>query len=270
MSTTSRSTDPTRTQTLRRKYASRLRAEFGDINTQIRAGIADRDVLGLRNEALAAPLPSQFPRRQDRQIETFSAWLDRQLEQGPLETISRGENTYVRSAYSRGYEQAATELRKRGVDVSETDLGETFNRGVRRETLQTIYTRDYSDLEGITAEVSKQSTRALTNGLVEGQNPRTIARSITDRVDKIGKTRATALARTSVIDAYAAGSLDRYERLGVSEVTGNAEVATWLTAGDARVCPECRALGGNTYTLDEARGKIPQHVRCRCTWLPVV
>jgi hypothetical protein len=40
------------------------------------------------------------------------------------------------------------------------------------------------------------------------------------------------------------------------------------TAGDDRVCKICLAAAEDTYTLDEARGLLPLHPRCRCAWQP--
>lgn len=294
---TSRS-DPTRTKTTRRRYAQKLRGRFAEINTEIRAGVADRDVFGLSEsdtgtdilggEALADPLPNTFPRRTDQQIETFDEWLKRQQRDEVLDVISRNGNTYVKSGYKRGLKHAEARLREQGVDVPSEDIEELFNRGIHRDTLEILYTSDYSDLEGITAEVSKQSNRVLTEGFAQGYNPNKMARELTDRVDKIGKTRATTLARTSVIDAHAQATLNRYEELGTDTVTIKAE---WSTAGDNRVCPICQTLEGRVMTIQEARTetfrysagadepsslsgeypiKPPAHPRCRCSILPVI
>jgi hypothetical protein len=39
--------DPSKTTTIQRQYAQKLRGRFDDIRTEIRRGIGDRDVLGL-------------------------------------------------------------------------------------------------------------------------------------------------------------------------------------------------------------------------------
>jgi SPP1 gp7 family putative phage head morphogenesis protein len=272
--------DPTRTVTLRDRYAARLRGRFGAINTEIRAGVRDRDVFGLQNsgEALASPLPSRFPERQDRQIETFDAWLQRQMDAEVLTAISSDENQFVRSGYEAGLRHADTAARADGVDVPDGDVFATIERPIHRDELQLAYTRDYSELEGITQAVSQQSTRTLAEGLAAGEGPRDIARRLTDRVDAIGKTRATALARTSVIDTFNSAALARYEELGIDGVTVQAE---WKTAGDNRVCDICQSLEGRTWSIEEARSetvdvaghsdipvKPPAHPRCRCAIIP--
>jgi SPP1 gp7 family putative phage head morphogenesis protein len=266
--------DPTRTKTVRRTYAQRLRGGFADINTEVRRGVRERDVFGLEQgetegETTAAvnPIPSMFNRRQDRQIETFEDWLDRMQEENVLDVIGRNENRFIESGYERGLKHANGSLRRAGITPDETDVGVVIRRPVHRDTLQTIYTRDFSDLENITGEVSTQVTREITEGFAAGEGPADIARRITDRVDRIGKTRATVMARTSVIDAHAAATLNRYEEHDAVEgVTVQAE---HVTAGDTRVCPECAALEGQVYTLQEARGVIPVHPRCRCAFRPI-
>ena len=48
----------------------------------------------------------------------------------------------------------------------------------------------------------------------------------------------------------------------------------WLTAGGpvgfgpGKVGPRCNAIKGKVLKIAEARGKIPLHTRCRCTWIP--
>jgi len=274
-------TDPTGTTTTRRRYARRLRGAFGRISAAVWESVVDNDVFGLREEGLADPLsPGRFPRREDKQIETFDAWLKRQQRQDVLSIIDRNDNQFVRAAYDKGARDAGARLRAAGVDVPIEGIESSFALPVHRDTLQRLYTSDYSDLEGITAEVSKQSNRVLATGFARGETPTTIARDLTDRIDAVGKTRATTLARTSVIDAHAEGALARYERYS-DQIDGVTVEAEWQTAGDDRVCSTCQALEGRTFTIKEARTetvtidgsdvpiKPPAHPRCRCAILPV-
>lgn len=261
--------DPTRTKTLRKRYAQKLRVGFSDINTEIRRGVRDRDVFGLDvgGDALADRVPSFRFTTDDQKSEEFLRWLRQQQEQDVLQTISTDRNTWVESAYSRGVQHADTTARQAGVEVPTRPIEATLRQPVHRDTLQLLYTRNFEALEGITNEVSRQVGRELTQGFAEGVNPDEMARRITDRVDKIGKTRATTLARTEIINAHSTATLERYDELGVEEVGVKAE---FTTAGDLRVCPECAALEGEVLKVEEAKGLIPLHPNCRCAWLPVV
>lgn len=60
---------------------------------------------------------------------------------------------------------------------------------------------------------------------------------------------------------------ERAERI-LEEVAGSGVEV--LTAGDDLVCEECEDIAsGGPYTLDEARGLIPAHPNCRCSFVPV-
>jgi SPP1 gp7 family putative phage head morphogenesis protein len=94
-----------------------------------------------------------------------------------------------------------------------------------------------------------------------------IAAEMLDKIDNLTETRALTLARTEVIHAHAEGQLDQFTDLGVEEVGVEAEFST---AGDDLVCPECEALEGQSFPVEEAHGIIPVHPNCRCTWIPKI
>ena len=107
--------------------------------------------------------------------------------------------------------------------------------------------------------------RILSDGLIKGEGPAKIARSLTDNIKKMTRTRANVIARTEIIHAHAEGQLDSFQRLNIEEVSAMVE---WSTAGDDRVCEQCLSLEGETFTIEEARGQIPLHPNCRCAWMP--
>jgi SPP1 gp7 family putative phage head morphogenesis protein len=263
--------DPSRTKTLRKEFGQRLRGVFARINSQAREDIVQKDKLGIRNSLVANRPPNPVHdlsfETDDRKVEAFRNWLRDQERRGRVDVFTRNDNSYIRSAYGRGVKHADAKLREQGAELPERDIQEAFNRPIHQEQLQTLYTRTFTEWEGVAEATNQQISRELADGLAQGENPTKIARRISDRVDKIGKTRATTLARTEVIRSHADATLNRYEELGVEKVAGEAE---FQTAGDSRVCPICAGLNGDVYTLKDARGLIPVHSLCRCAWLPVV
>lgn len=282
--------DPTGTATLREKYAQRLRGAYDDLRAVVRRGIDERDIFGLRTDVLAdVPDPPPFPFATDeRKVERFMEWLERQQDRGVLEVIDEDENVWIRQAYARGVQDADRALNASGVQVAEQDLQAMFNMPVHRSSLEQLFTRNFENLRDINAVTADQIREELTDGFSRGLGPRDIARNVTDRIDKIGKHRATVLARTEVINAHADATLNRYEDFGVTRVTVRAE---WLTAGDDRVCPICGSLEGEVFTTTEARTgtfnfepgeadpehlagdypvKPPSHPQCRCRLIPSV
>jgi SPP1 gp7 family putative phage head morphogenesis protein len=177
-------------------------------------------------------------------------------------------NEYVRYSYFRGLDFAEDALKSQGFVGEDIDIMNTFNMPVHRDALALIYQRQYNGLKGITDEVDKQVSRVLAEGFAAGENPRTIARTINDRVDKIGVTRGRTLARTEIIRTYNEATLNRFEQI----LGGDGSVqlyAEFSTARDSRVCPICAALEGTTFRIKDAHNVIPQHPNCRCAWVPV-
>lgn len=259
-------TDPTRTKTLRGKYAQRLRGRYGEIIRLIFEAVRDRDVLGLKTEALATPAPNFDFKSLDEKADGFAEWIEGALDDEVFSLVERDGNQYIKSATQRGIKQAQTDMRQAGYDVPDEDPARLMYTPVHSEKAQLLYSRNYRELQGINQAVGKEISRELTDGLTEGRGVPEIARSLADRVDKVGKTRATTLAHTEIIHAHAEAKLDTYERLGLDEVAAQVEIST---AGDRRVCDLCRALKGRKLPIDEARALIPRHPRCRCTWKPI-
>lgn len=271
-----RRVDPTRTATLRRQFAADMTRRFRRIEKLVRRVVGEDDALLLstRPRTLqASPPPFNFP-TDAAKIEGFTAWLREQVEAEVLEvqqvaglTQSRWSDVYIRSAYAKGVEHADGVLKQHGVTPPADLLGETFNKPIHADKLVSLYTRTFSELRGITAAMDQQISRVLSDGLARGLNPNEMARTIADRIDKVGIHRARVLARTEIIRSHAESSLNRYAEAGVREVVASVE---FQTAGDDRVCEQCAGLEGTRYTIEEARGVIPVHPQCRCAWVPVV
>jgi SPP1 gp7 family putative phage head morphogenesis protein len=124
--------------------------------------------------------------------------------------------------------------------------------------------RVFTELKNVTETLATKLSRRLTDGLVQGQNPRTIAKGMVVDLGMASR-QAETIARTEIIRAHAEGAIDHYEELGVTELGVMVE---WSTAGDGRVCPLCRALEGIVITTKEAHGMFPRHPNCRCTPVP--
>lgn len=262
-----RYSDPTHTQTLQKAYGRRLRSGFGQITTVIREWVEEDD--GLELTAVAHPEDDRYQFLTDPQkVGQFEQWLQDAQEQEVLELINRDGNRYVRKAYQKGLENAERDLARQGITDTDdaTDAIALIDQPVHARTLQQLYTRNYDTLEGITEDVADEVREVMTEGFAEGLNPREMGRNIRDRVDTVGKHRATVLARTEVVNAHNEAALTRYEQVAGpnARVQVNAEI---LTAGDRRVCPICEPRDGEVMTIQEARGSAGPiyHPQCRCT-----
>lgn len=260
--------DPDVQETLRR-----LREQIRDAQVD---GDHDR-VRELAREFIGTDGRFNFPSDASR-MQAFSSWLE-EAEQGGIIEVTRGadgtplerggwQETYVNRSYRKGIRQADQRLAQEGVDVpDDPNLGRIVQVPIHRRKLELLFTRNFTELEGITEASAQQMRRELAEGLAQGENPRKVATRLNDRVDNVGVHRSRLLARTEIIRAHAESTLTRYEQFGIEGVAGKAELAT---AGDSRVCAICAGLEGQVFSVEEARGVIPLHPQCRCTWIPVV
>lgn len=267
--------DPTRTKSLRSDYSGKLFKRFRETKGDIRTAVVDLDVFGLSDgpPRMLADLPDrgafQFKTNPEK-IKAFQDWLDTAFKQNVLEPADslsgQWQGDYVRRSYASGVKQATRFLKKAGVPVEEEPMQRVFNTPIHKRKLRMLYKRNFDALQKITRAVDGDISRILTGGLSQGWNPRRMASKLNEQVDDIGIVRARTMARTEVVHAHNEAALNRYEELGVKEVTAKVE---WLTAGDSRVCPRCLSMRGTRYTVEEAHGILPLHPNCRCTWLPL-
>lgn len=231
---------------------------------------------------LAVPQPREFQFLTDaNKVKAFRDWLKEQVRLrilSPSKDADPGKpwtGKYIESAYKKGRTNAFVKTKQKQaledqgfVDKAQADFLKTaFGQPETTRKIELLATRSFTELEGITEAMGQKLNRVLSNGMVEGLGAREIAKQMVDEIDGITNQRALVLARTEVIHAHAEGQLDSFTELGVEEVGVEAE---WSTAGDDRVCPECEAMEGKTFSMDEAHGMIPLHPNCRCTWIPSI
>jgi len=280
--------DPTNTAQLRRSFVKEVRRRFGTVRGNIRELVGyERDAFGLRQDAALADASDveQFASRPTK-VRKFAQWLREQFRDNVLEPVSRrevknGEHwtaSYIRAAANRGWKNGAGRLQSEGVAVATDGVEDVFNAPIARRQLRKLYTRAYENLQSVTREAAPQVRDILTKGLAEGKNPRELARVLTKEVRTIQHTRAETLARSEIIHSHAEETLTRYEQAGET-VVGHGE---WATSGLQNVCPFCRRLGGESFTVEEMRNTLvefrgqiyrlapPSHPNGVCTILPNV
>ena len=232
-----------------------------------------------------------FPLDEEK-LDGFSEWLAEAMDAMILEVVrgpggrisyrSGWQDLYVRAAYARGVDTANERLAEAGMaDVTVPELGtpddvvvpreilaDVFNRPLHVQALGALYSRNFTELQGVTQATAQQMSRVLAEGLGQGLGPEKISTLLAGRIDAIGIRRARLIARTEIIRAFADATLLRYQEAGIREVVGAVEL---LTARDDRVCPICRFLEEQgPVSIEEAKGVIPVHPNCRCAWIPVI
>jgi SPP1 gp7 family putative phage head morphogenesis protein len=230
----------------------------------------------------ARPQPREFQfRTNPDKVKAFREWLQEQIDarilkpKGGADPNKPWTAEYVESAYRRGMVNSYIAARREEMieDFGFFDRGQeqflrsSFNVPELRSKIELLSTRAFEELRGVTAQMSQQMNRILAQGLADGRGVVDIAREMSSAIDGITRKRALVIARTEIINAHAEGQLDGFEALGVTDLGVMAE---WSTALDSRVCPVCAAMEGKKFTVQEARGRIPAHPNCRCSWIPYV
>lgn len=283
--TFNRGGDDTGTYTHQSQFAARLRGVLSRINARIREAVAEEDLFGLRDEALADDVPEEVFRFEttQRKLAGFMAWLRDQLDSQYLEVVGPDRNQFIRAAYAQGIRTAQQNLGDLDVSFSRPDMDELLGRPVHRTALQTLYTRTYEELSEVSNDVAEAVRDELVTGLRDGQNPRKIARNLTSRVDSIGKHRSTLIARSEIMNAHSESSISRYEEVSQQSDTDiGLRHGEWQDSSDGRVCAFCRRLSGAQLTFNEMRnttvrfrGDIyrlmpPSHIQGRCIVKPSI
>jgi SPP1 gp7 family putative phage head morphogenesis protein len=273
--------DPSKTGDIRRAFLIDMRRRFNLLKKDLVAYLRTSTVLehSVDNPFVTNANGYEFKTRADR-IDAHNRWLQKQIEAHLLvaDDVFKKEPwtaKYVTSAYQRGVTRSYVDMQNAlGRDMNKPEafyngskaqfLRDAFNQPVSVEKLQTLNTRDFSRLKGITDSMGAEISGALADGLAHGYGAAKIMRNMVARVD-VSRDRAERLARTEIISVHAEGQLDGFEKQGAKLVGMQAEV---LTAGDDKVCPVCTNAAKELYTIKEARGIIPLHPNCRCCWTP--
>lgn len=273
--------DPTRTLGISRRFINDIRRRVKLLMADINDFIVIKDALALEEDEIdLANLVErrEFVFRTDAgKLEAFNDWLNTQ-QQARILTLQPNNGKpfstqYVESAYRRGHLNAYLSSKQAelfdelgvGQQSAEEFLRSAFLQPETLSKIQLLGTRSFEELKGFNAAMAQELNRILAQGIAEGRNPRQVARTMRESITSLTRRRAETIARTEIINAHAEGQLDAFSRLGVDEL---GVVAEWSTAGDRRVCPACESMEGETFSIEEARGLIPLHPNCRCTWIP--
>jgi len=281
---------PTNTQSVTRTFEQRLRGVLGRINAKIREFVGEKDWFGIneQSDTLAVEDPDPFNTDNNpKKIALFVNWLREQLDANYLSIVGPDRNEWIETAYKEGIRNVHRQLSDLNVSFEREDANDLVSVPIHRSSLRELYTRTYSNLQSVRDDVATDVRDTLLEGFQEGKGPREIARTLTDRIDSIGKYRSTLIARSETINAHSSGTLSRIDEL--NEDTEQEIVAShgeWDAAMDNRTCAFCQALNGVEMATDEMgrfsvevgesanlpnqfigrnfRLKPPAHPNCRC------
>lgn len=279
--------DPTKTVTQRRRFESDIVKRFRVLQLRIADLVVIQDAFGLRG--LTSNAYWEFLTK-DQQVQAFANWIRSQLSVlwlGKMHALGQSSDddwiqSHIEDTHRKAMGRVFDYLRRHKKDLDkpagfyqgskEEFLRSSFTNPVSIERVKLLAGRALNELKGISDQMATQMQRTLTTGLIEGQSPWTIARSLRNDVENIGVARSKTIARTEIVRAHNEGQLEGLEQLGVEEVGVAVE---WSTSGLGVTgrgypspCPLCAPLQGIVLTIKEARGKLPRHPNCMCSWIP--
>lgn len=228
----------------------------------------------------------------------FKLWLDNKTLHITGDTSKEWLTNYIKQAYDKGVSRSYDDVNRvdrsiahahrvikksksskilakyRQADVNKLDLynggkssflRSSFGHPVSTARVELLAARAHNELQGVTEAMKQQLGRALVEGMIRGDNPKKLARTLQKTVKDVGKRRANALAHTEIVRAHAHGQLDALKALGVTHVGAKVE---FETSGLPNVCPKCKHLNHVVIPIDEAYSIIPVHPICHCAWVP--
>lgn len=270
--------DPSRTGPLRRRFARDLGRALDRLRLDV-ADLVDReDAFGLRPARHGLVGNAWRFNTSEEKLEAFKDWLRRRYKVRVRDANDALWRKYIEDGFRQGAGRSYDDAKKGRWPAGDGDfyrgtreqfLRDSFANPASLDTLKALVARTFSDLDGVSEQMAAGMTRVLADGLVRGQNPREVARTLSASLD-IAKGRAEMIARTELSRAAAEGQLTALESLGVEDVGVSVE---WVTSrrgtsrkGNPSPCPACKPLEGVVLKISEARGMLPRHPGCSCSW----
>jgi hypothetical protein len=188
--------DPANILRLQLKYERALLKKITDIEKIIKYAIVDRDVFGL-NEQFAIMQLTPPPQRafsfdtNTKKIQAFIDWLNSLIAEdllrlGVMADIGNVNefwgNVYIFESYQRGVQDIRFDLKQQGV-YDFRDLDAVMHTPVHLNRVAQMFLRNYENLKGITADMSKQLATALSEGFINGLWPREIAKNMAELIE---------------------------------------------------------------------------------------
>ena len=252
--------DPTQTITMRREFAADLTRRLRTMQETLTQALD-----------YSVSWPHKTPRER---ITAVSGWIDelaaKHLDRDDPRTHEYWAGKYVRQTFDKGARRAYDSINF----IAGKEPG--YKAGYKAQFITSLKRR-YSQSTDLQIDAAKNTVQGITGNIktwlldelsVAARKKGTGATKAAIREVFDGIIKAAAKRDTSdlIVGAHAEAMLDAYEDLGVEQVGVRAE---WITAGDQKVCPRCLDHEGDRMTIDGARGLIPLHPHCRCSWIAI-
>lgn len=242
--------DPTHTEKLRRSFCAAAIVRLNQTRAAMRKAVIDHDVLGLRGSMMAY-------HTEEVRLTAFNKWFE-------MTTIMYFDGGWLDRYIEQGWDS--------GSNAASEEVGVNAPYHLPRALIQL----GRQEISGILAALTQQVSRSASYMIETKPVPPRAFRCMVQPFDSIRK-RLIDFTEWMTVKAHNDAKLAVYEINGIDElrlipemvhvVTDARNLAGIRTAGDDRVCDRCNHMAQRSpYTLARAKGLIPLHPRCRCSW----
>lgn len=252
--------DPSRTLSIRRRAIADMRRKLLAFKRLVRKFVVSEDSFGLSSNEDFSP---------EEQANKFREWLNEALA-STIFLITDGTSwilTYLKEAHDQGIKRTYDDLGLGPDDVTKWDffgeveaLNDFGKSPISQKSMEEIRLHLNAAIEVLVASL----IATIVLKFMEGRTGTSaeLYSEILKAIDSAEK-KLIALIRTEIVRAQAEGQLDIFQQ---TNTKGLILLVEWRTSGDKNVCPRCQANAGHIYTIEEARGLIPLHINCNCSW----
>lgn len=295
------SRDPTGTAGLRRAFRADFGRRWQQVVAAARAALVEQDQFGFK-------VPAVIASGDALRVQAFQTWLDALLTRVVLDGLGGWLGPYLQAAYASAQERAgkfvdrvpmpantdalqiAARIELQGVaeavsqqavrafangvidKMSATSVMAQINRVVRK--IGVTRSRSLADFSVVRAHANGTLDTFERAGvqrvaLVPESHWHAPVRVRDANVEDAPRRRRIRYREGSRTTQPAARTLRRIRQRQRELEQQFPSLVNVLTAGDDKVCQICQDIAADgPYTINEARGLIPAHPRCRCALIP--
>lgn len=296
--------DPTNTRALRSKFRAETGRRWSQLRVLTTEMLNNKDLLALKSGGLMQVTAPAITGAGSK-VDVFQRWFDLALQNAVLQKDGSFMRKFINGAYSIGTKfgqlQAKTQLANMMAGHREEALQslarvelegiiEAVSQQAVRQVAQGLLSNQrpmaiVRNVLNVIEKVGRNRSNAMIELLVvkahaeasldiyEAAGIKAVglipesqaqAKPITDAPRKLGP--GSRVSRKQTPSRRTIGRI-RTAELNVAKRLG--ENVNVRTAGDYLVCPICEGISEDgPYTINTARGLIPAHPHCRCTFIP--
>lgn len=181
-------------------------------------------------------------------------------------------SAYALAAYQRGTAQTFANLAQQSAayKAGQDSLANILRSEPYRRRIALIAAREYEEMQGLSGTVKANMARILTDGIGRGQNPRVIAKALTEQAG-IEARRANRIARTEITTALRRARWDESDE--AAEQYGLRVMLMHYSALSPTTRESHAARHAKLYTSDEVRDWYSQgaeSINCKCSQVEVM